>query len=118
SQWHTILRRLDLLDEARAAGQIVTIDVYPYTSSSTTTDVLLPDWALKDNRAGLRQAAESPENRQKLHLDIATRLMGEGWTDLSFVRLAAGRPEWIGKTLTQVPKLAADFNGQIENLID
>ena len=117
-QWHTILERLDLLDEARANGQAVTIDVYPYTSSSTTTDVLLPDWALKDNRSGLRQAAESPEIRQKLHLDIATRLMTEGWSDLSFVRLAAGRPEWIGKTLEQVPKIASDFNGQIENLID
>jgi N-acyl-D-amino-acid deacylase len=117
-QWHTILQRLDILDEARANGQTVTIDVYPYTSSSTTTDVLLPDWALKDNRSGLRQAAESPEIRQKLHLDIATRLMTEGWNDLSFVRLAAGRPEWIGKTLTQVPKAALDFNGQIENLID
>jgi N-acyl-D-amino-acid deacylase len=117
-QWHTILQRLDLLDEARANGQTVTIDVYPYTSSSTTTDVLLPDWALKDNRSGLRQAAESPEIRQKLHLDIATRLMTEGWNDLSFVRLAAGRPEWIGKTLTQVPKGASDFNEQIENLIE
>ncbi len=117
-QWHTILQRLDLLDEARANGQTVTIDVYPYTSSSTTTDVLLPDWALKDNRAGLRQAAESTEIRQRLHLDIATRLTTEGWNDLSFVRLAAGRPEWIGKTLTQVPKTAADFNEQIENLID
>jgi N-acyl-D-amino-acid deacylase len=117
-QWHTILQRLDLLDEARANGQTITIDVYPYTSSSTTTDVLLPDWALKDSRSGLRQAVKSLEVRQKLHLDIATRLITEGWKDLSFVRLAAGRPEWIGKTLTQVPKMATDFNEQIENLID
>jgi len=117
-QWHTILQRLDLLDEARANGQTITIDVYPYTSSSTTTDVLLPDWALKDNRSGLREAVRSPEVRQKLHLDIATRLMTEGWNDLSFVRLAAGRPEWIGKTLTQAPKMATDFNEQIENLIE
>lgn len=117
-QWHTILQRLNLLDEARANGQTVTIDVYPYTSSSTTTDVLLPDWSLKDNRSGLHQATESPEIRQKLHLDIATRLMTGGWNDLSFVRIAAGRPEWIGKTLSQVPKVAPDFNEQIENLID
>jgi N-acyl-D-amino-acid deacylase len=117
-QWHTILEKLDLLDEARANGQTITIDVYPYTSSSTTTDVLLPDWALKDSRSGLRQAVRSPEVRQKLHLDIATRLITEGWKDLSFVRLAAGRPEWIGKTLTQVPKMTTDFNEQIENLID
>ncbi|MGH9929423.1 MAG: N-acyl-D-amino-acid deacylase family protein, partial [Pyrinomonadaceae bacterium] len=117
-QWRTIASRLALLDEARAKGQIVTIDAYPYTSSSTTTDVLLPDWALKDNRSGLRQAGGSSEIRKKLHLDIATRLNEEGWKDLSFVRLAAGRPEWIGKTLLQVPAPGRDLTQQIENLID
>jgi N-acyl-D-amino-acid deacylase len=117
-QWRTIEKRLDLLDEARASGQTVTVDVYPYTSSSTTTDILLPDWALKDNRSGLRQAARSSEIRQKLHSDIVLRLNDEGWRDLSFVRLAAGRPEWIGKTLLQVPVPGQDLNQQIENLID
>jgi N-acyl-D-amino-acid deacylase len=117
-QWHTILNRLEMLDEARASGQPVTIDVYPYASSSTTTDILLPDWVVKDNHSGLRQVVTSPELRQKLHADIFSRLIQEGWTDLSFVRLAAGKPEWIGRTLAQVPTSAADVNGQIENLID
>lgn len=117
-QWHTIDARLALVDSARTNGQTVSIDVYPYTSSSTTTDVLLPDWALKDNRSGLRQAINSSDLRQKLHADIAARLLDEGWRDLSFVRLAAGRPEWIGKTLLQVPKPAQDLDNEIENLID
>jgi N-acyl-D-aspartate/D-glutamate deacylase len=79
---------------------------------------LLPLAALKDNRSGLRQAAGSSEIRQKLHADIAARLENEGWRDLSFVRLAAGRPEWIGKTLMQVPNPAQDLSQEIENLID
>jgi N-acyl-D-aspartate/D-glutamate deacylase len=113
-----IENRLALLDNARANGQVVNIDVYPYTSSSTTTDVLLPDWALEDNRFGLRQAVRSSDIRQKLREDIATRLLNEGWKDLSFVRLSAGRPEWIGKTLRQVPTPAQDLDHEIENLID
>jgi N-acyl-D-amino-acid deacylase len=32
-QWHTILQRLDLLDEARANGQTITIDLYPTSSA-------------------------------------------------------------------------------------
>lgn len=117
-QWHTMTRRLDLLDEARANGQPVTIDAYPYSRSSTTTDILLPDWALEGNRAGLRQAAESLQIRQKLHTDIVSRMNGEGWKNLSYVRLAAGRPEWIGRTLAEVPTPASDLNQQVENLIE
>jgi N-acyl-D-amino-acid deacylase len=117
-QWHTIDQRMQLLDEARAKGQKVTIDVYPYARSSTTTDVLLPDWALKDSRTGLRQVAESLQFRQRLHADILARLNEEGWNDLTFVRLAAGRPEWIGKTLAEAPLIAPDLNRQVENLIE
>ena len=117
-QWHSIGQRLELVDEARATGQTVTIDVYPYARSSTTTDVLLPDWAVKDSRSGLRQVSASTQIRQQLHADIVSRMNEEGWKDLSFVRLAAGRPEWIGKTLAEAPALAPDLNQQVENLID
>ena len=117
-QWHTIGQRLELVDQARAAGQTVTLDVYPYARSSTTTDVLLPDWAVQDSRSGLRQVSKSAQIRQQLHADIVSRINEEGWKDLSFVRLAAGRPEWIGKTLAQAPTLAPDLNQQVENLIE
>ncbi|HLE64092.1 MAG TPA: amidohydrolase family protein [Pyrinomonadaceae bacterium] len=117
-QWHTISQRLALLDEARLRGQTVTIDVYPYARSSTTTDVLLPDWALRDNRLGLKEVIASSEARRKLREDILSRMNEEGWKDFSFVKLAAGRREWIGKTLAQVPIAARDLNQQVENLIE
>ncbi len=117
-QWSSMKQRLALLDEARRRGQKISIDVYPYTRSSTTTDILLPDWAVKDRRAGLRQVPGSSRVREKLHADIVSRLNDEGWKDLLYVRLAAGRPEWIGKTLAQVPTVALDLNQQVENLID
>lgn len=117
-QWHTIGQRLALLDEARTRGQTITIDVYPYTRSSTTTDILLPDWALREHRAGLRQVPGSRQIRQRLHADIVSLLNEEGWKDLSFVRLAAGQPEWIGKNLSQVPVVSEDLNQQVENLIE
>lgn len=117
-QWHTIASKLAVLGQARKEGQVVNIDVYPYARSSTTTDVLLPDWAVKDNRLGLRHVAASPQMRRKLHADIVAQITEDGWTDLSFVRLAAGRPEWIGKTLAETPVPAPDKDQQVENLID
>ncbi|HEX7956517.1 MAG TPA: amidohydrolase family protein, partial [Pyrinomonadaceae bacterium] len=117
TQWHTAGARLRLLDDARAAGQDVTIDVYPYDRSSTTTDILLPDWALKDGRAGLREALKSAQGRARLHADIVAYMRENGWNDLKHVALAAGRPEWVGRTLAEVPTPAADADGQVENLI-
>ena len=117
-QWNTMGQRLALLDEAREQGQIVGVDFYPYARSSTTTDVLLPDWALKDNRTGLREVAKSPAARRKIHDEILSKLNADGWKDLTFVKLAAGRTEWIGKTLAEVPVAASNVQQQIENLIE
>lgn len=118
SQWHSSLGRLHLIDEARAAGQRVSIDVYPYDRSSTVTDVLLPDWAMRENRAGLREAAKDQSIRKKLHGDILTRLKENGWKDLKHVILATGKSEWIGRTLAEAPLPAPDMDRQIENLIE
>ena len=111
-------QRLALLDEARRQGQTVGVDFYPYARSSTTTDVLLPDWALKENRAGLREVAKSQAVRRKLRDEILSKLSADGWDDLRFVKLAAGRTEWIGKTLAEVPVAASDVQQQVENLIE
>jgi N-acyl-D-amino-acid deacylase len=119
AEWRTAPRRLEILDAARAAGQRITFDVYPYDRSSTTTDVLLPDWAVKDGRAGLREVARSAQARRRLRDEILASLQESGWDDLSHVRLVAGREEWIGRTLVEVPvAAAADVSRQVENLID
>jgi N-acyl-D-amino-acid deacylase len=118
AQWHSMVQRLQWLDVARAAGQRVTIDLYPYERSSTTTDVLLPDWAVEENRAGLRKVATDSALRRRLHAEILQKLRQDGWPDLQHIRLAAGRQEWIGRSLAEMPKPAVDLPGQIENLIE
>lgn len=117
SQWHSSSLRLSLIEEARSAGQKVAIDVYPYDRSSTATDLLLPDWALKDDRTGLREAAKDEQAKRRLSDDIRAKLQENGWKDLKHVTLASGRPEWLGRTLAEVPVPALDIEHQIENLI-
>lgn len=116
-QWHTAFRRLQLLDDARKSGQDVTIDAYPYDRSSTTTDVLLPDWAVKDNRSALRMASQNSTTMDKLHHDILVKLKQDGWKDLTHILIASGRSEWIGRTLAESPAAASDLDHQIKNLI-
>jgi N-acyl-D-amino-acid deacylase len=117
TQWNTSLLRLQLLDGARNNGQPVTIDAYPYDRSSTTTDILLPDWAVKEDRSGLRLIVQNKSLRKRLHRDIVSKLKKDGWEDLSHIRIVSGRPEWVGHTLAEVPIAAPDKDTQIENLI-
>jgi len=117
-QWNSMGQRLQLLNDARAAGLRVYADAYPYERSSTTTDILLPDWAVADKRAGVRQAASNQQTRQRLRQDILNQLRADGWQNLTHIRLVAGRPEWVGRTLAEVPAPAATLDGQIENLIE
>lgn len=118
AQWHTMKRRLAMIDQARATGVKVNVDVYPYDHSSTTTDVLLPDWALAESRAGLRRAVSNQQTRQQLRADIMNKLNRDGWADLRYIKLVAGKSEWVGHSLTEVPLPAATLEQQVENLID
>jgi N-acyl-D-amino-acid deacylase len=118
SQWHTMKKRLRLLETARETGLEVYIDVYPYDRSSTTTDVLLPDWALADKRQDLRQSAKNKQIHLRLREAIREKLRLDGWQDLQYIRLVSGRKEWIGRSMAEVPKAAATLDLQIENLLE
>jgi N-acyl-D-amino-acid deacylase len=117
SQWHLMTERLRLLDAARDTGLEVSMDVYPYDCSSTTTDVLLPDWALADKRQGLRHCATSKQARDELREAIRTKLRLDGWQNLRYIRLVSGRKDWIGRSLAEIPAPAATLDQQIDNLI-
>jgi len=118
AHWHSMAERLRLLDQARTGGLQIFTDVYPYDQSSTTTDILLPDWALADKRAGLRRVARDLQQRQALRESILDKLKLDGWENLKYVRLVAGKADWIGRTLAEVPTPAPTLNQQVENLIE
>jgi N-acyl-D-amino-acid deacylase len=118
TQWYTMKDRLLLLEQSRVEGQQVTLDAYPYDRSSTTTDVLLPDWAIESHREKLRQVVHSNELKQKLFEDILKKVSQDGWSDLTHIKLVSGKSEWIGSNLAQVPHVAPTLSQQIENLIE
>jgi N-acyl-D-aspartate/D-glutamate deacylase len=65
-QWGWSERMLALLDSARAAGQPVAFDVYPYTAYSTYSDLMFPAWALADGPDAFRKRVADPATRQRL----------------------------------------------------
>ena len=59
--WGMVRGAAKLIEDARAAGQTVTADQYPYIASSTSLEaMLLPDWAREGSREDDREAPGRP----------------------------------------------------------
>src|SRR5690242_846673 len=78
AHWGKSVETLKLVDEARSRGVDATIDVYPYTASSTTIhSALIPSWALE---GGLRETVKrlaDPALRAKIKAATADFIRNE-----------------------------------------
>lgn len=69
--WHKVDTTLALLDRARADGQDVLADQYPYTAGSTTLAVLLPRWTMEHGIEGALHLLDDPASRARIRDQIA-----------------------------------------------
>src|SRR5690606_21330982 len=93
---------LAVMDSARAAGQAITADVYPYTASYTGIGILYPEWALPPNDFSEVVRTRRAELEDYLHNRVMMRNGPEA-------TLLGTRP-WSGRTLAQIAdSLEMDF---------
>jgi dihydroorotase/N-acyl-D-amino-acid deacylase len=92
--WGRSVDTLRLIDEARARGVDATLDVYPYTASSTNVaSALLPAWALESGGAATLSRLKDPAARAKIKAETVRLLRDErGGGDPQNVQLA--RCDW------------------------
>lgn len=104
--WGKLDGAFSLIEGARARGQDVTCDRYPYTASNTHLSALLPDWAhdgsLEDRLARLR----SLEDRARIRRDIlASHPEPEYWERILISRASAAENSGCeGLTLSELGK--------------
>jgi N-acyl-D-amino-acid deacylase len=70
ANWGASIETLKLVAEARARGVDVTIDVYPYTASSTGISALIPQWALEGGHAAAVERLNAPAQRATIKAAI------------------------------------------------
>jgi N-acyl-D-amino-acid deacylase len=108
ANWGRSVETLRLIDEARARGVDVTIDVYPYTASSTGIgSALLPAWALEGGRAQTMARLADPAQRGKIRAATIGMIRDErGGGDPKNVQLASCTwdQSLAGKTLADVAR--------------
>ncbi len=64
--WGKTAQSLERVRQARAQGQDVTLDVYPYVASATSLSAMLPSWALAGGPDTALERFADPETRRRI----------------------------------------------------
>jgi N-acyl-D-amino-acid deacylase len=103
--WGKVADALALIDAARAQGQDVMGDVYPYTASSTTLRTLLPDWVLEGGIDAMLKRLSDPAIRDRVRAELTgggeTLLRGLDWADI-MVAYSPSRPDAQGRRIAEI----------------
>lgn len=105
TQWGWSEKSLALIDQSRAQGLDVTLDLYPYTASSTGSSVLFPQWAMAGGRQQFAARVDDPETRKRIERDM--RLIFErerGGGDLANIqfRVLPSDRRYDGRTMADL----------------
>jgi N-acyl-D-aspartate/D-glutamate deacylase len=65
---------VEIVEEARAGGQDVYADVYPYLASSSTLQLRLPEWSREGGGAALAARLRDPDTRESIRREVAAHL--------------------------------------------
>jgi N-acyl-D-aspartate/D-glutamate deacylase len=98
--WGMVRGAVKLVEDARAAGQTVTADQYPYIASSTSLDaMLLPDWAREGSREDIAKRLADPEQLARMKPAVQTAL-----DERPHIRIVSYKPKpaYTGRALHEI----------------
>ncbi|MEW5685456.1 MAG: amidohydrolase family protein [Pseudomonadota bacterium] len=91
------------IEQARAAGQDVTADQYPWAASGTSLDAaLLPRWAVDGGRTALLARLDDPATLARIQAEMRENLRRRGGADS--LLLTSADHAWTGKTLAETAR--------------
>ncbi len=104
--WRTGCRQtIALMREARAKGQDVTFDQYPYTASSTGMDCNIPSWAFEGGVDALLKRLEDPALKKRICEEMEESHLGR-WGEIFVGDAASEKNAWtIGKPIPEVARI-------------
>jgi N-acyl-D-aspartate/D-glutamate deacylase len=95
---------IGLVESARARGQAVTADQYPYTAASTNLAVLAPAEMREGSRAHPKFCGQEGLERERLRAAIARSLREESSPEEVVISVYPWRWWWQGRTLAELAK--------------
>ena len=123
ANWGRARETLAMIERARADGLDVTIDQYPYTASSTTLSVMLPDWAVEGGEEDIKKRLADPAQRAKIAAEILDSAKKNKRPDFSYAVVARHAADALlnGKNLSAVNREKGrppGMESEIETMLD
>ncbi len=105
--WGRSMEALDMIRRAREQGIEVTIDQYPYTASSTSLSIMMPDEILADGNDSIRARLQRPEIRKYVVDYLLQRLKKRKLKHFSYAMVAYYRADtsYNGKSIEEINRL-------------
>jgi len=101
--WGTLRLAIELVEQARAKGERVTADQYPYTASSTSLEAtIVPTWARSGGSQEFQKRLDDAETGPRLKAAIGKSLDAKSEGAAVFIARYSRKREWIGKNLKQI----------------
>ncbi len=121
--WGRSREMLALIDRARAEGVDVTIDQYPYTASSTSLQVMLPDWARDGGAGDIKKRLGDAQQRKKIAGDILDSARRSKRPDFSYAVVSRHETDASlnGKNLSAINRekgRPATIEAEVETMLD
>ena len=106
-RWGASRDTCQMVAEARARGQQVTVDQYAYTASATSLDTLLPAWALEGGRDRVVERLQDAATRARIKREMIDNLHRNGFKDFSYAVVSSYRPDrsYEGKNLSDITRM-------------
>lgn len=112
--WGSLHLAIEMIEAARAKGQVVTADQYPYAASSTSLEAtLLPDWCREGGRQGIDARLKDPETREKIRKQVEKKLDGHVRVQIAGY---APRREYVGRSIQEIA--AAEKRPEVDVVLE
>jgi N-acyl-D-amino-acid deacylase len=121
--WHKSDQMIAMVEAARKEGLDVTVDQYPYTASSTTLNVLIPDWALDGGHVAAVNRINDPESHRKIVAEMVKDMQRRGLPTFEYAVVAHCDADtaYNGKNILQINAMMGrkpTIPDQIETILD
>jgi N-acyl-D-amino-acid deacylase len=121
--WGQSAQTIELVREARRRGQMVTVDQYAYTASSTSLDSRLPSWLLEGGREEGKKRLADNQVRERVVREMKETLKESGFKDFDYAVVADYKPDpsFNGKSIAAITKQVrgkSDLKSQIEQMME
>ena len=97
--WGLVERSTALIERARAQGQDVAADQYPYTASSTGLSVVIPNWVHEGGPSAMCLRLADPVILGRIATEETET--GRAWERIVIAR-ARQRPDWAGRSVADL----------------